>query len=100
MLFLNKIRIKQNKLSLPNKDNCTYTNVSISQYLVLKQEIRESFIKSRKPLQIGSFLKSYLGWQMARYIYILANCQVGDFTILTATKLNLTLTLFDNIYLL
>jgi len=26
--------------------------------------------KRCKPLQIGSFLKSYLGWQMARYIYI------------------------------
>ena len=30
----------------------------------------QSSQNSRKPLQIGSFLKSYLGWQMARYIYI------------------------------
>jgi hypothetical protein len=36
------MRIKPNKLSLPNKDNYTKTNVGISQYLVLTQEIRES----------------------------------------------------------
>ena len=34
------------------------------------------------------------------YIYILANCQVGDFTILKVIKLNFTLTLFDSVQLL